>query len=626
MLQKIGDSLKGKKYLAWLVLVPLVLVFAIWGATGAVSLDVMGPQNYAAKVNGNRVEQDRANELWQREVSNWQQATGQEPSDEIRQQLQDDVLERLIVAELISSRGAERGYRVPDRTVIETIQSEPAFQVDGRYSENLALARLAQVGATPDQYRADIRRDLQNRELQRTIFLSEFATPTEIGRQMALMNEQREVAYAVVPVTRFLNEVRLGDAELQAWFEKNQERFRTPESVKFRYVTLSLADIAPKVVITEADLQQYYAENKDLYQTTERRRARHILVSTEAEAQQVLADLKSGSDFTTLASTRSKDTGSASAGGDLGFSDRSAFVAPFAEAVFAMKQGELRGPVKTEFGYHVIRLDEIQAGRVKTFDEVRAEIDQRVRTDRAGDLFGEQQERIEKQIESGANLGKIVAEFALSATDVETHTRGAATPLGISADLDTTLFSDLVLNQRKVGGPVPIGDDQIVFVEVVDHRKSAIPPFESLRAQINTAATREAAEQRALEFAKSLAAKLSESASLPNVGRAAGLTVNSPVFVDRNSASLPPTLRNAIFASRRPAGGKPVAGTARLDADSVAIFATTQARTVPATNDAAVRAVSARSTIAAQGQASLSAYVAEMRAKADVEKAPQIQP
>ncbi len=177
MLQKIGDSLKGKKYLAWLVLIPLVLVFAIWGATGAVSLDFMGPQNYAATVDGNRVEQARANELWQREVSDWQQATGQEPSDEVREQLRDRVLERLIVGELISARGTEFGYRVPDRTVVETIQSEPAFQVDGKYSESLALARLSQVGATPEQYRADIRRNLQNRELQRTIFVSEFATP-----------------------------------------------------------------------------------------------------------------------------------------------------------------------------------------------------------------------------------------------------------------------------------------------------------------------------------------------------------------------------------------------------------------------------------------------------------------
>ncbi len=102
--------------------------------------------------------------------------------------------------------------------------------------------------------------------------------------------------------------------------------------------------------------------------------------------------------------------------------------------------------------------------------------------------------------------------------------------------------------------------------------------------------------------------------------------MNAPAFIDRNATSIPPALRNAIFASRRPVDGKPVAGTARLDTDSVAIFATTQVKTIPATNDSAVREISARSTIAAQGQASLSAYVADMRAKADVEKAPQIQP
>jgi peptidyl-prolyl cis-trans isomerase D len=624
MLQKIGDSLKGKKYLAWLVLIPLVLVFAIWGATGAVSLDFMGPQNYAATVDGNRVEQARANELWQREVSDWQQATGQEPSDEVREQLRDQVLERLIVGELISARGTEFGYRVPDRTVVETIQSEPAFQVDGKYSESLALARLSQVGATPEQYRADIRRDLQNRELQRTIFVSEFATPTEVGRQLALQNEQREVAYAVLPVARFISEVRLTEAQLQAWFEKNRERYRTPESVKFAYVTLSLADMTPKVVLADSDLQQYYAENKDLYQVTERRRARHILVESEAEARQVLSELKTGADFAALATKRSKDTGSASSGGDLGFSDRSAFVAPFADAVFSMKQGELRGPIKTEFGYHVIRLDEIQAGRSKSFDEVRGEIEQTVRADRAGDLFAEQQERIERQIEAGAKLDKLAAEFGLSSATVESHNRGAPTPLGVSADLDATLFSDVVLNQRKVGGPVPIGDDQIAFVEVVEHRKSVTPEVETVRAAVTTAATRELAEQRAMEFAETLAAKVSANANLASVARTAGVTANAPSIIDRNSVAVPSTLRAAIFNARRPVAGNPVSGTARLDNDSVAVFAITQSRTVPAANDAAVRAMGARAMVAAQGQASLSAYVNDMRDKAKVEKNAQV--
>jgi peptidyl-prolyl cis-trans isomerase D len=624
MLQKIGDSLKGKKYFAWIVLVPLVLVFAVWGATGAVSLDFMGPQNYAAIADGNRVEQARANELWQREVSDWQQATGQEPSDEVREQLRDQVLERLIVGELISARGTEFGYRVPDRTVVETIQSEPAFQVDGKYSESLALARLSQVGATPEQYRADIRRDLQNRELQRTIFVSEFATPTEVGRQLALQNEQREVAYAVLPVSRFISEVRLTEAQLQAWFEKNRERYRMPESVKFSYVTLSLTDVTPKVVLADSDLQQYYAENKDLYQVTERRRARHVLVETEAEAQQVLSELKTGADFAALATKRSKDTGSASSGGDLGFSDRSAFVAPFADAVFSMKQGELRGPVKTEFGYHVIRLDEIQAGRSKLFDEVRGEIEQTVRADRAGDLFAEQQERIERQIEAGAKLDKLAAEFGLSSVTVESHSRGAPTPLGVSADLDATLFSDVVLNQRKVGGPVPIGDDQIAFVEVVEHRKSVTPELATVRAAVTTAATRELAEQRAMEFAETLAAKVSANANLASVARTAGVTANAPSIIDRNSVAVPSTLRAAIFNARRPVAGNPVSDTARLDNDSVAVFAITQSRAVPAANDAAVRAMGARAMVAAQGQASLSAYVNDMRDKAKVEKNAQV--
>jgi len=620
MLQTLGDSLKNKKYLAWLVLVPLVLVFAIWGATGAVSLDFMGAQSYAAKVNGNRIDSARANQLWQRELSDWQQETGGDLTDDVRQLLQDQLLERLVIGELISSRSNELGYRVPARVVVETVQAEPAFQVDGRYSETLALARLAQVGATPESYLTDVRRDLQNRELQRTIFLSEFATPIEVGRYLALQNEQRELAYAVVPVARFRNDLRLTDSDLATWFEQNRERFRVAESVKLRYFTLSLADVGSTISVSEADLQQYYAENKERYEELERRRARHILLTSESEAEQVLADLRAGADFAVLAERRSKDTGSASLGGDLGLSDRSAFVTPFAEAVFSMAPGELRGPVKSEFGYHVIRLDEVQTGRIKSLDEVRSEIAEVVANERASDLLSEQLARIERQVESGSNFSQLVDEFALKPIEIEKYARGDAASSGLSDAFETVVFSDAVLNQRRIGGPVEIDEQRIAFVELIEHRKSFLPELAAVRQQVLLEASREALERRALQFVESLSGKINAGESFAAVTRGAGLSANNPAFVDRRDPSVPAGIRNAAFETRRPASGQPVAGVARLDADSVAVFVTTQWRSIPPTDDSPLRMLTGRSMVAAQGEASLSAYVSDMRSKAKVER------
>jgi parvulin-like peptidyl-prolyl isomerase len=186
MLQNIGDLLKGKKFLAWLILIPLVVVFAIWGATGAINFDLSGSRTVAASGAGIEVNFDRTNRIWQDELSLYQQQTGSEAPQEIRDLLLEQTLETLIVGELIAARAGGMGYAVSERAVFEAIQSEPAFLVEGRYSEGLALARLSQLGISADQYRRDIRRDLQNLELQRSLFLGEFVTPGEIGRVLTL--------------------------------------------------------------------------------------------------------------------------------------------------------------------------------------------------------------------------------------------------------------------------------------------------------------------------------------------------------------------------------------------------------------------------------------------------------
>ena len=170
MLQKIGDSLKGKKTIAWLILIPLAIVFAIWGATGAVSLDFIGPKRYAAKVDGNEISLQDAGRLWQDQQAEWAGQFGSDIPEDLKPSLQDSIIERLIRAELISARSREAGYRVDGTRVQESIRNEEAFQVEGQYNETLALARLAQLGITADQYRADIRRGLQNEELQRALF------------------------------------------------------------------------------------------------------------------------------------------------------------------------------------------------------------------------------------------------------------------------------------------------------------------------------------------------------------------------------------------------------------------------------------------------------------------------
>jgi peptidyl-prolyl cis-trans isomerase D len=625
MLQKIGDSLKGGKIVAWLILIPLVVVFTIWGATGAVSLDFFGPQTYAAKVNGERIELQEANDAWQNEQARWAQQFATDIPEDQRQTLQDGVLERLIVNRLITIRGVEAGYRVGGDRVQEAIRNEAAFQVDGKYSETLALARLAQVGVTVDQYREDLRKGLQNEELQRALGIGEFVTPVEVGRRFALEDEQRELRYSRIALAPLLARTKLDEQAINEWYTANAKRFETPESVKLQYAEATLAEVAATLTPTEAELQGLYADNKDRYQDTERRRARHILVETEAQAKEILTSLQGGADFAVLARERSKDTGSAQMGGDLGLSDRNAFVKPFADALFAMKEGELRGPVKTEFGYHVIRLDAIQAARSKSFEEVRAELADQWRNNQAADLFGDKLDRIQTRLEAGkVEFDALVTEEKLKIGDIDAFTRTAGAPaLGAEPSLVEAVFADAAVNQRKIGGPIALGDDRFVVFRVLEHRKPTVPPLASVRAQVVEQATREAAARTLRATADEIVAAVKGGESFEKALAARGLKAEPAKFIDRRDPATDAALRETAFGLPRPREGVVAVGSAAAGSGDAYVVQVTSVKAAGPVAEEIVRRLRAQQLITRQGQSALAAYVEELRRTADVKRNPQ---
>lgn len=624
MLQKLGDSLKGGKILAWLILIPLTMVFAIWGATGAVSLDFFGPQNYAAKVNGERIELQEANNAWQNEQARWQQQFARDIPDEQRLALQDAVLERLVINRLVTSRGTEAGYRVGAARVLEAIRSETAFQVDGQYSETLALARLAQVGLSVEQYRSDLRKDLQSEELQRTLGLGEFLTPQELGRRLALEDEQREIRYLRLALASQLARTRLDEAALEAWYSVNAGRFETPESVKLQYAEATLAELSAGLTPSETELQELYAQNKDRYQDIERRRARHILLETEQQAKDTLARLQAGADFAVLASERSKDTGSAQIGGDLGLADRNAFVEPFAEAVFSMRQGELRGPVKSEFGYHVIRLDAIQLARSKSFEEVRTELVDEWQSNQGNERFADKLDRVQVRVEAGqSDFETLARDEQLRVAEIDTFSRASGSAeLGAEAALIQAVFAEASLTQRRVGGPVPLGDDRFVVFRVLEHRKPAVPPLSAVRAQVLEQATREAANRSLLAMADEIVASVKAGEAFDKVLATRGLKLEAPRFVDRRDSSIEAELRTAAFDLPRPREGVVAVGASAAGSGDVYIVQVTGVKAAAPVTEEIIRRLRAQQAISQQGQASLAAYVEELRRTATVKRNP----
>ena len=254
--------------------------------------------------------------------------------------------------------------------------------------------------------------------------------------------------FFVLPPERYSRVAKVYDAAVEAYYKAHPAQYMNPQSANLQYAELRLDSLMVAQTISDADLHAAYEKAKNRLLVPEKRHARHILITgkddaaARAQAEQVLGQVKAGKDFGDLAKQYSQDPGSAQNGGDLGWAERTSFVAPFADALFGMAAGEVKGPVKTQYGYHIIRLDEIQAGKGKSFEEARADLEAQLRRDRATDRFGEIQEQLQTKVaEPGADLSVLAQEYHLTHGDLAEFQKGAGgAPLGPAPQLHRTPF------------------------------------------------------------------------------------------------------------------------------------------------------------------------------------------
>jgi len=635
MLQRIGDALKGtegstkRKWITYLFVGALSIVFAAWGAYGIVNLS-FGGSNYAAEAGGAKITLEQARNEWLREQAQWQQRLrGADIPAELRARLQDQVLEGMIRRALMAKRTHDLGYRVGHDELIEAVHNEPAFQISGQYSPDAARDALARAGMTTEGFQEELRNELRRSQLENAIRGSDFLTPTEIVRLRDLEDQEREVRYVVLPADKF-PAPPADEAAIEAYYKAHQTQYLTPESVHIQYGELRLDALEAQTTVSDADLHAQYDKEKSQLVTPEKRRAQHILITGKddaaalKEAQDVLAQTRAGKDFGELAKQYSKDPGSASNGGELGWADKTTFVKPFTDALFSMQPKEIRGPVKSEFGYHIIRLEEIQPGKGKSFDEARAQLESGLRRNRATDRFGEIQEQLQTKLsQPDADLNAIAQEFKLQTGDIAQYVKGAGSaPLGNAPHLQELLFGDPPLATGRLGGPVLMGDNALVVVKVLDHRKPAPKPLAEVRTDIVSAIAKERGTQAALKAAEAARARLTAGASFDAVAQSLSLAAEPAHFVGRNDPSVPAPIRAAAFAAPRPATSA-VYRALSMNDGGAAVVAVTAVRTGAVAPDAQQQADRMQQQAGREGVGDVLAYVGEVRRTADVRKNPK---
>jgi len=569
MLQKIHDKITG--WIAAIVIAPIALAFIFWGINVG-----FGAMTYAAKVSAGdwpwwrpapKISAEEVRRAYQNQMAQYQQQLRKDVPVEMRAMVQENVLEAFVRNEVLTQHSTNLGYRVSDAQVLKSYEDIPQFQIDGKFSSEAAKRLLEAQGVSAAQFEAEQRRNLQISQLQNGLVVSSFVTPAEVTRARALQREQREASWMLIPAANFLAQSEPDDAAINAYYEKNKANFMTPDTVALKYLELKVEDIAAQVKVSDEALASYYDSVKDRYVEAEKRRGRHILIQVAGDAddaaarkkaEDILAKVNAGGDFAKLAKEFSQDGGSAAQGGDLGWAERSYFVGPFADALFSMKAGEIRGPVRTQFGYHIIRLDEIKAAKQKTLQEARAEVEAEYRKQEAEKQFGERQEQLaDKAFEHLDDIDGVAKEVSLPVQEIGEFTRdNGGAPFGKRDEVIAAVFENNDVLNGQNSRPVELAPGDVVVLHVTAHREPQQKPLADVRAQIVAQLRAEQASTTARRTATELADKLrSAGATWSQAASERKFEAEGPKYVGRTDSVMPAELRTALFSAPRPESG-----------------------------------------------------------------------
>ena len=387
MLQAIRDKVTG--WIAYGIIFLISVPFALWGVNSYLGGGEVAP---AATVNGEEItvrELEQAYALYRQRLARLfggtiPQAFGSEEA--LRQQVREQLIEEYALRQYID----ERRYRIADADLNQMIRGRQEFQRDGQFDSSLYQAQVRSLGMTPVGFEENLRSSAAVQQFQQGLQATAFTLPSTKQKFDSLRNQTRKLRMLTYRVDA--EQIEIGEQEIEAYYESQAERYMTPEQVKIDYIELSLDSVKQGIEVPEADVFARYEANRAAYTAPEVRTASHILIKSgdEDQEQQGLEKITeirnrivAGESFADLAREYSEDPGSASDGGNLGEIETGVMVPSFENALFSMQVDELSEPVKTRFGWHLIKLHEIKGGETRAFESMRSELEDELKTELA---------------------------------------------------------------------------------------------------------------------------------------------------------------------------------------------------------------------------------------------------
>jgi len=460
--------------------------------------------------------------------------------------LKQQALDTLVQRKLLLREAKRQGLMVSDAELIEKVQTYPVFQVNGHFDHSRYLQVLRLSRLTPGDFEQNQREDLLLEKLENLIKDGVQVTEAEVKQTFIHDTEQVNVEYMRVDPARFVPQVEMSDADLSTYYQEHLERFRKPEQRRLGYVVVDPEWFAALVEVTDGQIAQYYEQHKEEFRQEEQVRARHILFKiaqqagaeeearVRGEAETTLQRIQAGEDFAALASQLSEDPVSAQQGGDLGFFKRGEMVKPFEEMAFGLKPGVVSDPVRTDFGYHLIKVEEMQEAGYEPVEAVRAELRTRLAREEARRLAEAKAQAVYDAVVAAGSEWKTAVQ-ALELVPGETPFIAQGEVVEGIDNSAAFMRAAFALQDGEVSRPTLIGNQY--FVEKLLERKAShIPPFEEVKDAVRDALVRERSHALARQKADEWLAEVQVGQSIEQLAQAFNTQTEQTGLFSRNGA------------------------------------------------------------------------------------------
>lgn len=537
MITAMRQHLKSLHLLLGVVIVAFIgTTFLVWGKGSITG----GDSRAAATVNGEEIPFDRYQRIYRAQLEFFNQLPRERLSPDLAERLSRQVLDDLIEEALIVQRATAEGLTVGDDELRTRIQAVRAFQEQGRFSQERYLRVLRNNRLEPASFEADLRRQLTRRKVEETVKAGIKVSEAELRQAYESRREKVRAAWVLVEVAPLLAKAPATDEEIQAYLKAHPTDFQRPERRRVRYVVVSPKAFTPQV--SEAEVEAYYRDRGKEFERPRRVRAAHILVrvpevggsgaeqKSKATVEEAIRRAKAGEDFAKLAKEISEDPGSAGSGGDLGYVVRGELHAAFEQALFLLKKGEISpDPVRTPFGYHAIKVSDIEEGGKLLLKEVAAQIKEKLQAERSERAALDKAEAARSLLQDAKDFAAEATRLGLVPKEATLARGGALEGVGRDPGVEESAFS---LAIGGVSSPVKTAGGH-VLLKVLEHLPSAVPPLAEIKEQVASAVKRQKAEAEARERAKALASRAAKGEDLLALAKQERLPAGNTDLISR---------------------------------------------------------------------------------------------